>query len=85
MLPPCASLGLVLGMTACGAAALGEGPTADAASPRVDGATGGTLADATAFDAEGPRPCSSAARDCNAVGVCLEVGAAGVVIDGLTP
>jgi hypothetical protein len=38
-----------------------------------------------AVDADGARACSSAARDCNAIGVCLEVGASGVAIDGLTP
>jgi hypothetical protein len=37
------------------------------------------------IDEAGPHACSSAARDCNAIGVCLEVGASGVAIDGLTP
>jgi len=35
--------------------------------------------------ATGPVECSAAARDCNAIGVCLKLTAEGVSIDGLTP
>jgi hypothetical protein len=33
---------------------------------------------------EGPVPCSPAARDCNAIGVCLKFATEGVVVDGVT-
>jgi hypothetical protein len=35
--------------------------------------------------AAGPVECSPAARDCNAIGVCLKLSAEGVTIDGVTP